>query len=305
MRIWILIIWIIWLPFSLSGQLQALTGHYSINNLAINPAVSGSDEALSISMAYRNQWVGIEGAPNTAILTIHTPLLNEKIGLGLMLLHDNIGITSETSVIGNYAFRFNVASGKLAFGLGFGLTFFNEQWNKLDATNIDDEYIIEDNVKAIRPEFSFGLFYYSKKYFIGFSIPLFLSYNTDIKTGKMNLQNNISEYGYFVNGGYIIKSNSEIKFIPSILLKYHTNNASQIDLNALVILKNKLGVGATYRSNNVIVGLLQCQVNNQLKIAYTYDFNISGTSRFNNGSHEISMNYRFNYNIDIPGPRQF
>ncbi|MCK4699069.1 MAG: type IX secretion system membrane protein PorP/SprF, partial [Bacteroidales bacterium] len=74
------------------GQLQPLSNQYIFNGLAINPAYSGSREALSMTMLYRNQWVGLEGAPKTMSFSLHAPLRKEKIGLGLLIINDKIGV---------------------------------------------------------------------------------------------------------------------------------------------------------------------------------------------------------------------
>ena len=70
--------------------------HYAFNTLAINPGYAGSREALTLTALHRSQWVGFEGAPITQTLTLHAPLLDNKLGLGLSILNDNIGPTNFT-----------------------------------------------------------------------------------------------------------------------------------------------------------------------------------------------------------------
>ncbi len=298
-------IWIFLIPLHVCGQLYTISDHYVHNALAINPAYSGSQDALSTTILYRNYWVGFEGSPKTVSLAIHTPLNNERVGLGFFIVNDNIGVSNETSFIGNYAYRIDLGYGKLAFGLGFGLTFTSTAWNKLDAQDADDELLTDNFSNAVVPNFSTGIYYTTKKYFIGLSVPLFLSHVYDSKTDKYSIRNDFTEYNYFCNAGYIIDLDPNIKFFPSLLVKYHQGNATQIDINSQVIIKNRVWLGISYRSKNILVGMLQCQINNQLRIAYSYGFSIGKIGQYNNGSHEIMLNYVFNYAAEVAGPRQF
>ena len=110
-------------PLHLLGQMFPLSDHYVYNALAINPAFAGCQDALSATASYRNQWVGFKDAPKSYILSVHTPVFNDRIGLGLLVEKNSIGIFKETSFLGNYAYRMELREGKLALGLGFGVTY--------------------------------------------------------------------------------------------------------------------------------------------------------------------------------------
>jgi type IX secretion system PorP/SprF family membrane protein len=96
-----------------------------------------------------------------------------------------------------------------------------------------------------------------------------------------------------------------VKLLPSLLLKYHPNNAIQIDYNAQLILKDKIWLGISYRNKNMLVGMLQFQLNYQIRMAYSYDFDIGTLGEYRNGSHEVVLNYVFRYTHKVVGPRQF
>ena len=128
--------------------------------------------------------------------------------LGLLIEKNSIGIFKETSFIGNYAYRMELCDGKLALGLGFGVTVYNIAWNELDATDADDVQLMNNPTSAVLPAFSLGTYYYTKKYFIGISLPLFLSHELDKSTGKYKIENNFSGYNYFFTGGYEVEYKS-------------------------------------------------------------------------------------------------
>jgi type IX secretion system PorP/SprF family membrane protein len=293
------------LQLQLLGQMFPLSDHYVYNALAINPAFAGSEEALSATIFYRNQWVGFKDAPKSQMLSVHAPVFNDRIGLGLLIENNTVGIFKETNFLGNYSYRMELRDGKLSFGLAFGATVYNNGWNELDATDPNDYQLMNNPTSAVLPAISLGTYYYTKKYFIGFSLPLLLSHSLNQSTGKYELENSFSGYNYFLTGGYEFSISPMITFTPSMLVKYHPQNAIQIDYNTLFGLKDKVWVGLSYRSQDILVAMIQCQLNYQFRISYSYDFNMSSMGKYMGGSHEIVLNYVFRYNRKVIGPREF
>lgn len=245
-------------PLHLWGQMFPLSDHYAVNALPINPAYAGCQDALSLTTSYRDQWVGFKDAPKSYIFSAHAPVYNDRIGLGLLVENNSIGIFRETSFFGNYAYRMELQEGKLALGLGFGVTVSNIAWNELIAADQGDVQLMNNPASAVIPNFSLGAYYYTKKYYFGISMPLFLSNELDKNTGKYKIGNNFSGCNYFFSGGYELGINSHVKFLPSMLIKYHPNNTLQIDYNAQISLKDRFSMGIGYRSKDILVGILQC-----------------------------------------------
>jgi type IX secretion system PorP/SprF family membrane protein len=292
-------------PFQLLGQMFPLSDHYVVNALAINPAFAGCQDALSLTASYRDQWVGFNDAPKSYILSVHTPVFNDRVGLGLLIDNNSIGIFKETSFFGNYAYRMELRNGKLALGLGFGITVNNIAWNELIAADPNDVQLMNNNTSVVMPNFSLGMYYYTKRYYIGISVPLFLSQELDKYTGKYKINNNFSGCNYFFSGGYELDISPHVKFLPSMLIKYHPDNPVQIDYNVQISLKDKIWMGIGYRNKDILVGMLQCQLNYQLRMAYSYDFYFGSIGKYMNGSHEIVLNYVLKYSRKVIGPRQF
>jgi type IX secretion system PorP/SprF family membrane protein len=136
-------------------------------------------------------------------------------------------------------------------------------------------------------------------------MPMFLSHELDKSTGKYKIGNNFLGCNYFLSGGYDFTISPKIKILPSLLIKYHPHNAIQVDYNAQINLKDRIWIGIGYRNRNMLVGMLQCKLTYQLRMAYSCDFNIGGIGRYVNGSHEISLNYVLRYARKVIGPRQF
>ncbi len=112
-----------------SAQQDKMYSQYMFNMLALNPAYAGSREVLSATGMYRNQWVNVEGAPKTMTLTLDTPLKNEKVGVGVQVYNDKIGIYQETGAFASYAFRIKVGDNStLALGLQGGAVSFQANY---------------------------------------------------------------------------------------------------------------------------------------------------------------------------------
>ncbi|MCK5136330.1 MAG: type IX secretion system membrane protein PorP/SprF [Bacteroidales bacterium] len=305
MRKWLLIISFIVSGTFAEAQLEPLSNQYLLNNLAINPACAGSREALSVTMLHRNQWTGFEGSPKTVTLAVHSPMRNEKIGLGLLAVNDRFGISRSTCISGNFAYKIRMQQGILSFGLSGGLTIASNTWSELVAIDLDDALLLGNTPGYLLPNFSAGTYYYTDRLFIGLSIPMFLSHNFNPSTQKFDLVNDYSEYNYLVNAGYLFKISDNWKVLPSILIRFNPGSAVQMDLNTYVIYRDKIWAGFSYRSNKSIVGLFMYQVNNQLSVAYTYDMGFGIIAGYMGGSHEIMIRYDFRYIINVISPRYF
>lgn len=292
-------------PLTLTGQLTPLANHYLLNPITINPAYAGSRGALNMAAFYWKQWVGIKGAPETMTFAIDAPLFDKKIGLGFIIVNDKVGVTKETQFITNYAYKINIRDGILSFGLGAGVAITNTAFSDLVVLDPGDEFFLIDSRLFVVPNFSFGLYYSYQNYFAGLSIPKFLSYKFDFDKNKYVLINDPGFYNYLFNTGYIFEISPKFKLLPSTLLRYSPGEKLLYDINAQVNFLDKFWLGASYRNNRSVTGLFQFQINNQLRVAYSYDFDIGKLGRYSNGSHEIMLRYEFRYKVDVLNPMIF
>lgn len=287
------------------AQLHVLSDQYVFNGLAINPAYAGSEDALSATLMYRNQWTDIEGSPKTLTGAIHSPLGNERVALGLLVINDKIGVNSQTSIMGNYAYKIEMGEGNLSFGVGMGVTLLDIGWDKLKAIDIEDIELLGTSEHLANPNFSAGVYYHSQKFYYGISIPFFLSYAYNSTTKEIDLKNDVSEYNYHITGGYFFDINRNLKFSPSALIKYHTGNAFQVDVCTQLIMRERLWVGLIFRSSDAVASLFQLAITDQFRLAYSYDFDIGKTGNHHRSSHEVMLKFVLDYNAKVVGPRRF
>ena len=298
-------IFLILVPVSMSGQLMPVTNQYVLNPLTINPAYAGSRGALNVAAFYKRQWVGIPGAPETMTFTGDVPVLDDKVGLGLIIINDKVGVTKETYFITNYAYKISIGAGTLSFGLGAGIIATNTAWSDLVVLDPGDELYLADSRRFVVPSFSFGTYYSNKNYFAGFSIPKFLGYKFNYDKNKYSLTVDPGQYNYMFTTGYAFNISSKVDFMPSTLLTFSPERKMLVDLNAHFNYINRFWVGASYRNERSFGALFQVQVSNQLKIAYTYDFDTGDLGGYSNGSHEIMFRYEFRYKVNVVAPLSF
>ncbi len=293
------------LPVMLMAQLTPVNDQYILNPLTINPSYAGSRGGLSVAAFYRQQWVGITGAPRTMSLEVDAPVLSNKLGLGLFIVNDQIGVTKQTEFMTSYAYRIGLGNGTLALGLGAGLVATNTAWSDLVVIDPGDDYFLIDSKVFVVPDFSFGTYYTVKNYFLGFSIPRLLGYKFDFDRNKYSLHFEPGQYNYVLTSGYMFPLGKRGRFMPSALLSYSPGDRLLYDGSLHFILFDRLWLGATYRSTGSVTALAQFAINNQLKVAYSYDYNFGKLGTYNSGSHEVMFRYEFRYKVDVVNPLIF
>jgi type IX secretion system PorP/SprF family membrane protein len=288
-----------------SAQVPPLTNQYILNPITLNPAYAGNRGALNIAAFYRHQWAGITGAPRTMTLAVDAPLLSNKLGLGLVIMNDHLGVTKQNQVQSSFAYRINMGDGSLSFGLGFGLLTTNTAWSDLVVLDPGDEYYLIDSRIFAVPDFSFGTYYNFKNYFFGFSIPRLLGYQFDFNRNKYSIIVEPLEYYYLFNTGYRINLSAKTKLLTSTLVSFSPGEKLLYDVSAHVNLFDKVWFGGTYRSTNSVNALCQFAVNNQFRIAYSFEYDFGPIGTYNSGSHEIMLRYEFRYTVNAVNPLIF
>ncbi|MGZ3903631.1 MAG: PorP/SprF family type IX secretion system membrane protein [Bacteroidia bacterium] len=279
------------------AQHNAMFSQYMFNGLLINPAYAGSNEVLSATAADRIQWAGFNGAPKTLSFSIHSPLKNKKVNLGLTVINDQIGISTQNKINATYAYRIFFKRSSLAFGLQGGMTMYTTDWNKIQTTIPGDAHIASMPFsRATFAESGFGIYYKSQKFFAGFSTPYLLTLGLG---GEHFLYKPI-----LFTTGYVFSISEDVKLKPSVLVKYIKNSPQEYDLNLNAYYKN-LGIGVSYRTNDAMVFLIQYNINMQLSAGYSYDLTTSKLHTFVRGSHEIMLKYEFGFKVNPQSPRYF
>lgn len=301
-----LFILIIVCPSILMAQHDPQFNQYFFNPLGINPAYAGSRGMLSAVAIHRSQWAGLEGAPTTQSFAIHAPRKGKKMGFGFQAVNDNIGPKNTISISGIYAYSVKMARGRLAFGIRASM--FNYQFNWDEIEYKDKNGIVNTGKESyLTPSFDFGMYYHDKRSYIGMEL-------THLNQSKLGVQPDNQNLSYasrqkaqlIITAGRAFRLNRYFIFKPSLLVKAANNKPAFIDINASVLMKNKLWVGFSYRRGHGGVAILEYNIDKRFRIGYSYDISLTSLGKIYGGSHEIFLGYDINvFNSAIVSPRYF
>jgi len=291
------------------AQQDPMFTHYAFNTQAINPAYAGTRDALTITGLHRIQWVSFEGAPITQTLTGHTPIFNDKLGIGLSVMNDKIGPTNTTSFYLDFSYKIKINDrAKLSFGLKSGLNINKTDLNSISVKDANDPLFMDDVKSDFLPNFGFGLYYYTDKYYVGVSIPKLLenNFSENTVTGSTDLAS--EQKHYFLIGGAVFKLSENIALKPTTFVKITAAAPIEADITANFIFMERFWVGAMYRTGDAFGILAGLNITDQLSVGYSFDWSMTNqTFKYNQGSHEIMVRYDFIFKEQkiIRSPRYF
>lgn len=300
----ILIVMLLLAGFFASAQQDAQYTQYMYNTISVNPAYAGSRDVLSVVGLYRSQWVGLDGAPETQTLSIHSPVGN-KVGLGLSIVNDKIGPSNQTYLDVDFSYTLNVGTtAKLALGIKAGANLLNVDYNKLTG---EDDMIFQDNIdNRFMPNVGIGAYWYDDKYYLGLSSPDLLEtehYDDDEVAESYLAKERLHAY---LMGGYVFDLDYNLKLKPAFLVKAVDGAPLQVDLSANFLFNEKFTIGAAYRWSAAVSGIAGFQISDQLMIGYAYDQETTELRRYNSGSHEIVLRFELFKNVgNTISPRFF
>lgn len=279
------------------GQQDPQYTQYMYNQNVLNPAYAGSRGVFSLNMLGRTQWVGVDGAPQTLTLSMHSPV-GRSVGLGFSVIHDEIGPAKENNLYADFSYTiYTSEEGNLAFGLKAGFTFLNVK--SLDVLNTDP--VLKDPINQISPNFGAGIYYYTQKFYAGLSAPNFLETKHIDNTSVSHAS---EKKHYFFTTGLVFDLNDDVKLKPSAMVKAAIGTPVSIDLSANALINDKFELGLSYRFDDSISAIIGLNVSDDMRIGYAYDYTMSKFGQFNSGSHEIMLLFDFNKR-KIKSPRFF
>ncbi|WP_025742877.1 PorP/SprF family type IX secretion system membrane protein [Aquimarina pacifica] len=308
----ITLIFLIMITFQSFGQQDAQYTQYMYNTMSINPAYAGSRDVISIAGIYRNQWVGIEGAPVTQTFTVHTPVgASNKVGLGFSLINDKIGPTQETYFDIDFSYTINTSEdAQLAFGVKGGGHLLDVNFKRLNEYTTSD-LLLDTNIdNKFSPNVGFGIYFHKENFYLGASVPNVLeTRHFDESSNDNRASSYVAEerLNYYVIGGYVFQMNQSLKLKPSVLLKAVQGSPIQLDLSANLLLYEKLTFGLAYRLDAALSAQIGFNISDKMMIGFAYDWETTalGNTEFNSGSYEFFLRYEFFKTNRVLSPRFF
>lgn len=288
------------------GQQEVQNSFYMFNGSILNPGYAGSRDALSIVADYRNQWTGWKGAPTTSSFIMHTPLVNESIGVGANIVSDQVGPTNKTALYADVAYRLrlNKNNDRLCFGFRAGADLIRNNLGSLKVNDTNDPIVV-DNTNFSTNAFNtgFGIYYYGKRHFIGVTAPKIIANKL---TSDPNFTGSTQVLHYYLIGGFVVKLNSLWDLKPGVAVKYTSNAPLSIDGNLSLLFNEKIWFGVMYRHGAAAGANVVYNVTKQLRIGYAYDYTLTNMTKYSPSTHEIMIGFDFLSNTKaLKSPRYF
>ena len=295
------------LGFVVHAQQDAQYTQYMYNTVSVNPAYAGSRGHLSIAALYRNQWLGLDGAPETQTLNIHTPMGYRGVGLGISVVNDKIGPTSETYFDVDFSYTIQTSyEGKLSFGLKASAHMLDIRYSELDEFEVDPQLQSQQDIRnKFSPNIGAGVYYHTEQFYAGLSAPRILETTHFDSSSVSTAKEQINLYAIT---GYVWDLNPFLKFKPTLLTKVVQGAPVQVDVSANFMLNEKFVGGIAYRWDAAFSGLFGFRLSDQMFLGLAYDREITdlGATAFNDGSFEVIFRYDFIRNIgNMKSPRFF
>lgn len=267
------------------GQQDPLSSFFWNNDQYYSPAKIGLEYKHKATATYRNQWVGIYGAPET-IFGQYSYQLNDQHGLGVNLLYDKIGYSNFSTGMVNYAYHFRLKNDhKLSLGIGIGVSSILTSGYWIETSNTYDPFS-PNNHRSIAIDSKIGINYSTKRFSVGLGLNHPLESSIPLSNPAYY---QLSRHLYF-DGKYNLDITSNFTLTPQFLFRSDFNFHS-FEGNLLATLKNKYWLGVSYRTDDAIIGMIGWDILEKYRVGYAYDHPIKNTFAVTRGSHEITLGF--------------
>ncbi len=274
-----------------TAQQEPLQSMYLNDKLLINPAYAGARQGMAVTAQYRHQWAGIEGAPRTTVLSLHTPLKNARYALGGVLHDDRLGPVQSSGLRLAYAYRVPAGPGTLSLGLNGAITWHRANLAALGLVDESDPAFLQNENRWL-PNAGFGVYYdFNDQAFISISAPRLLK-GAFLPDGE-------SREGrqYTASGGYLQPIGSSIRLRTMLLYRLPESAPGVLEADLALEALGRLWVGGGYRSSGAAKTYLMVNLPAGLGLGYAYDIDFGAVGTASNGSHELFFRY------DLPSPK--
>jgi type IX secretion system PorP/SprF family membrane protein len=315
----ICLIYLVIAPHQSFAQQEPNYSQFMYNKLPINPAYAGVRDLWSMRMVYRDQWTQLKGHPRTMSVSANGPLKKDNIGLGVSLVHDEIGLTRNTWLTSSYAYRIRLNPGgkqNMSFSMGMhaGVLLYKANLHEVNPVE-DNDPTFSQAISRVLPDVGAGWYFTGKNFYVSASVPNFIPSDLHNKEDINSLPDNFSTKRvphFFVMAGGIIQLDAEgnIKLRPQVMTKNILSKVHKapvdMDINLSIMLYEWVNFGVSYRTAlgnkkvmsseqltdpESIVGMLEFWPTKRMLVGYSFDYTLGELRQYNKGTHEIVLGY--------------
>ena len=291
--------------FCANAQQTPQFTQYMFNTISVNPGYAGSREALTIVGLHRSQWVGMDGGPTTQTFSIHSPLRNEKVGVGFSFINDKLGYENFTYLYGDFSYTVNLSQKtKMAFGVKGGFSYYSIDEALFNDPDVYNDPYFQEKLNRWTPNIGAGIYVHQPRWYVGVSSPKLIENDYN----KLGSYVSFEQIHFYTIAGYVFDLNDSgsVKMRPTGLVKLTKGSPASYDATLSFLFNDKLWVGGSYRFKDSAGALVSFQLSKQLTIGYAYDYPISDLKPYTSGSHEIMLMFDFKFDKSkYKSPRYF
>lgn len=270
------------------AQQLPVNNQYLINPFSISPAYAGVNGSVESFLSYRQNWLGISGAPKTEIININGAI-GEKYGVGANLTSDQTGIFNTFSLLTTFAYHLKITPNKtISFGMHSGVFRNKIDFTTGDVQDLSDPFFANaQTLSAWNFETGAGILFRCHKLNIGYSIPRLL------ENKLMNSNNDVlytSKMHSVIHLFYTFGLNRNIELSPFFIART-TQGSMTFDASVLVKYMGKLWVAPAYRKDGTLNLSIGGAIYDKLVMNYSYEFSGKGIQGKSSGTHEISLGF--------------
>lgn len=313
-RILVTFLLVIAVSFLCNAQQESQYTQFMYNKLTYNPAFAGVRGLPSVTALYRKQWMGFEGAPVSKLISFDAPLFGDKVGFGLNVSQQTLGI--QNNWLANMAYSYHIkVSDKSSFRFGLQASMKFQGIDFADPgvyiRDINDPSTVPDKTTSdVFANFGAGIYFTYDNTYFGVSVPYF--YPGEIGFNKNSNLDAVAKTSshYYAMAGTMLPLGQKLHLKPSALVKYVQNAPLDADLNLTLVVDLKFNLGVSYRiggdGSGDSVDLLAMYQHNQIGLGLAYDYSLSSLQDHNDGSIEAIIRYDFlKEREDMANPRFF
>ncbi len=282
-------------PYFVKAQQDAQFSHYVYNQMTINPAAAGNENFTRFQAIYRTQYLGYQstfdgnsGVPISQVFSVSMPIKGINSGLGITLVNDKIGASTQRDMKFSYAYQLPIGVSKLSFGINAGLFSRGIDFGKLRPREDNDPLLASGRVGQMVPDFGAGVMLQNSSYTIGISMNHLTQPKFRLGTGNTAFQVNRSAY---LTASALLGVSYSLDFSPMLIVKSDLKTTS-FEGGGILTYRSNYWVGASYRMGDALSGLLGANlIKNTLRISYAIDLTLIGKNAKAPTSHEVLLSY--------------